>query len=443
MTFRSSLLFARSLIFPRNALNSTARKSVIGAILCVALSLIPLIIVLSVSEGMIGGMTERIIGLSSGHLQTYIRRTSPDISNLENFMSFADEIKNVSGVLEAYPQIECDGLACGKTYRTGARVRALPSDIFSTNEDFARLFNTVSGNTEVLSKNPKNAVIGEKLAELLSLKAGDSFRIITTKSSANGKIIPNAGVFKVCAIVSSGYQELDALWCFIPVETGFKFIPNQSATYSVIIKTKDAFSPALEDVRIECNKVALGTGVTFDWKQLNESQFENFSSTKVLLLFVMTLIVVVAAVNISSALVMLVMERRREIAILKSIGGSNAGITCSFLLAGEFCALAGSFIGFPLGLLLAVNANHLIHLIEVLVNFFAKVFFVLGGGNLKSFASIKLLDPEYYLSEISITIPWKELFVIWILVLVLALIASFVPSYKAGKENPLENFRKS
>lgn len=443
MTLRSSILFARSLIFPRNALNSTARKSVIGAILCVGLSLIPLIIVISVSEGMIGGMTERIIGLSSGHLQTYIRRTSMDVASVPAMEAFAQELSEVDGVKETYPQIECDGLAAGKNYRTGAKIRAVKSDIFVKNQDFSRLFKVVQGNVEDLGKNGKNAVIGEKLGELLSVKPGDSFRIITTKNGANGKILPNVSTFKVCAVVSSGYQELDALWCFIPLETGFKFIPNQSANYSVIIKTDDPFSSELENIRLECNKVALGSGVTFDWKQLNESQFENFSSTKVLLLFVMTLIVVVAAVNISSAIVMLVMERRREIAILKSIGGTNSGITASFLMAGEFCGLAGSAIGFPVGLILAANANHLIHFIEVIVNFVSKIFFLLGGGKMEAFNSFQLLDPAYYLSEITVSIPWNQLFVIWLLVLFLAFAASFVPALKAGKENPLENFRKS
>lgn len=443
MNFRASLMFAKSLIFPRYTLNSTARKSVLAAIVCVGLSLIPLVVVHSVSEGMIAGMTERIIGLGSGHLQTYLRRSSDEVENLSNFYDFADSLAKVKGVTEVYPQVDCDGLAAGKSYRTGTKIRAVPSDIFAKNEDFVRLFDVEAGDPLLLGKGKRNAVIGAKLAELLNLKNGDTFRLITTKTGANGMIIPNAGVFKVCGIVSSGYQELDALWCFIPLESGFTYIPNKSANYSVLIKTQDPFSAELENIRQNCNSIARGCGVTFDWKQLNESQFENFSSTKVLLLFVMALIVAVSAVNISSALVMLVMERKKEIAILKCIGGTKKGISFSFILTGIFCAFAGSLIGFPVGIILSLNANGLIHIIEVIVNFFAKLFFVMGGGNLEAFSAVKLLDPAFYLTEISVSIPWGQLFIMWVLVMLLSLVASLVPAINAGKKEPLDIFRKA
>ena len=92
---------------------------------------------------------------------------------------------------------------------------------------------------------------------------------------------------------------------------------------------------------------------------MNATEFENFSSTRVMLVFIMLLVVLVASVNISSAIVMLVMERRKEIAILKSCGASSSGITFSFLLTGLACGTGGVMAGLPVGLLLSVNANAL------------------------------------------------------------------------------------
>lgn len=443
MTLKSSALFAFRLIFPRTAQKSSARRSVLGAIVCIGISLVPLIVVLSVSEGMIGGMTQRIIGLSSSDLECFIPRKSAFAESPEKITGFSNLFRNVSGVEGVFPQIETDGLAAGKSYRTGARIRAVDPEIFLENKDFASLFEVFDGDINSFVSDEKSAVIGTKMAELLNLQAGSVFRLITTDVKENGAVSPKVSSFKVAAIVSSGYQEMDALWIFIPLKTGFSVIPQQAANYSVMIKTSETFSKKLAQIQADCETACGGTGIFYSWKELNSSQFENFSSTKVLLIFIMFLIVLVAAVNISSAIVMLVMERRREIAILKSIGGTERGITVSFLLAGLACGFCGILTGLPLGLLLAVNANELVYFMEKVVNFFSRMIFIFSGGNADSFSKIHLLDPAYYLTVIPVSIPFAEIFAVCVSVLILSLVVSVLPAVKAGKEKPLDIFRKS
>ncbi len=443
MTIKSSFLFAKRLVFPRSSIKSSARKSVLGAMFCIGISLIPLVVVISVSDGMIGGMTKRIIGLSSGDLQVFVARTSEYSESCENLNGFANLFRKVSGVTGVFPQIEGDALAAGKNYRTGARIRAVEPEIFSENKSFSELFNIVSGSLDKFSAEKNYAVIGQKLSELLNLSPGDSFRIVTARQNSGGAISPKVSLLKVAAIVSSGYQELDSLWVFIPLEAGFSVIPSKSANFSVMIATDQTFSEELESIQEECNEIAYGSGLVYNWKELNESQFENFSSTKVLLIFIMFLIVLVAAVNISSAIVMLVMERRREIAILKSIGGTNRGIALSFIIAGVACGVCGIVIGIPVGILLAVNANGLVSFIEKIVNLVAKLSFVAGGGSAETFSSIHLLNPEYYLTTIPVTVPVNEILLICAAVIVLSFIVSILPAVNAGKEKPLDIFRKS
>ena len=280
------------------------------------------------------------------------------------------------------------------------------------------------------------------MAELLDLHAGDTFRIITIKTN-NGKQSPKLTSFTVSAIVSSGYQELDALWVFVPLETVYQFISLENASFTVMIETPDAYSPDL--VRIQKDlKTNYGKYANFyRWDQVHEAEFENFSSTKVMLVFVMLLIVLVASINISSAIVMLVMERRKEIAILKSIGATPSGITFSFIITGISCALGGLAIGLPLGLLAAVNANEIVNFIEKIVNAFAKIGYLLKGVPAAEIKAIKLMDPAYYLQMIPVDLPFMQIILISLATVVLALLVSIVPSVKAGKEKPLDILRKS
>ena len=379
MTFGASLMFAKSLIFPKAEKKSSARRSLWGALLCIGLSIIPLVVVLSVTNGMISGMTQRIIGLSSNNLQAYVSPKLPESQQAATYIEYAQQYKTIDGVLNVYPEIGITALATGKKMRTGAQLRAVEPDIFIKNHSFQELFTIIEGELDSFIQadaSGKNAVIGQKMAELLDLHAGDTFRIVTIKTT-NGKQTPRLTSFTVSAIVSSGYQELDALWVFVPLESVYQFISLSNASYTVMIETPDAYSPDL--VRIQKDlKSTYGKYANFyRWDQVHEAEFENFSSTKVMLVFVMILIVLVASINISSAIVMLVMERRKEIAILKSLGATPSGITFSFILTGISCALGGLAIGLPLGLLAAVNANSIVNFIEKIVNFCAKIGYLI------------------------------------------------------------------
>ena len=447
MTFKSSLMFAKSLIFPRAEKKSSARRSLWGALLCIGLSIVPLIVVLSITNGMIQGMTDRIIGLSSNNIQAYVSPKLTKTMDAQAYREYAQSYKQIDGVLQVYPEIGITALAAGKKMRTGAQLRALDCDIFVKNKSFRELFTIIEGDINEYALQTENeiekkAVIGQKMAELLDLHAGDTFRIITIKT-LNGKQSPKLTSFKVSAIVSSGYQELDALWVFVPLETVYQFVSLANASYTIMIETPDAYSPDLvrtqRDLKAEFGKYAN----FYRWDQVHEAEFENFSSTKVMLVFVMLLIVLVASINISSAIVMLVMERRREIAILKSIGATPAGITISFIITGITCGLGGLAIGLPFGLLAAVNANQIVQFIEKAVNLIAKAGYLIKGVPVEEIKAIKLMDPAYYLQTIPVNLPFSQVMLICLSTALLALLVSIVPSVKAGKEKPLEILRKT
>ncbi len=447
MTIKASLKFARSLIFPKTEKKSSARRSLFGALLCIGLSIVPLIVVLSITNGMISGMTERIIGLSSSHIQAYVASNINEVSTAENFRAYAEELKKVDGVLNTYPEVSVTALAAGKSMRTGIQIRAMDKAIFTQNESFTKLFTVLEGSVEDYANAPedkaaKPAVVGQKMAETLNLHAGDNFRIITTKT-ANGKVSPKLTSFKVCAIVTSGYQELDSLWVFIPIEYAYSYLSLDTANYTIMIETPDAFATELVRIQRFMQKQFGKYANFYRWDQVHSAEFENFSSTKVMLVFVMMLIVLVASINVSSAIVMLVMERRKEIAILKSLGASPSGITLSFLITGMACGSGGVLLGLPVGLLASVNANQIVQFVEKIVNMFAKAGYLLKGVPASEITAIKLMDPAYYLQEIPVDLPFAQILLIAGATILLSLIVSVIPAVKAGKEKPLDILRKA
>lgn len=438
MNLSYSLKFAKSLIFPKAEKKSIARKSLFGAVLCIGLSIVPLVVVTSVTNGMIDGMTERIIGLSTSHIQAYVAPNISKVKTVEAFTKYASEAAGVRGVVAAYPEVEISALAAGKNGRSGIEIRAIEPDIFVRNKSFAKLFEVCEGELGafVSAEGEKLSIIGQKLSKDMDLHAGDTIRIITTRSVGenNERIVPKLTSFKIAAVVSSGYQELDQFWVFIPLEAAYSSLSMESANYNIMIETQDAFSPELVAIQKRLADNFGRYANVYRWDQIHTAEFENFSSTKVMLVFVMMLIVLVATVNISSAIVMLVMERQKEIAILKSIGAKPRGITFAFLLAALSCGAGGLILGLPVGILLTVFSNQLVHGLERLVNWFS----TLGGGG-----EVHLMDPAYYLSEIPVEIPVNQVILIAVAVLLLSVLVSYLPSRKAGREKPLDILRKN
>ena len=439
MKLASVFLICSRIIKPKDSALTNARKSLLGAVFCIALSLIPLTVVLVVTDGMIEVITNRIVGLSSFNMQAVqVRNYSNTDDNLLALETMAQKFLENPKVLNTYIERQGTVLAAGKTGRSGATVRAVEDKLFTENKAFAEYLEVVEGSASFSSK--KSCVIGKKIAELLGLSVGDTIRLISTKTMASGSVIPKFSNYTVEGIVSSGYQEIDALWVFIPLESGFEYLSSAASSIYVGIEVENPFDADFYSIAYDLDSTLTPGFSLYTWHDFNQSQYENFASTKLMLLFVMFLIVLVASVNISSALVMLVMEKRKDIAILKSLGASNGGIGLSFVLTGGAAGLLGTIIGIPLGLLCAVNINSIITLFENIINIFNKlIFFIADKGE---YIPISLLDPAYYLETIPVVISGKEIGIIIVGTILLSILVSIIPAKKAGKEKPLDIIRK-
>ncbi|MDR1586402.1 MAG: FtsX-like permease family protein, partial [Treponema sp.] len=362
-----------------------------GAAAGIGVSLIPIIVTLIVADGMIRGIIDRYLELGTGHIQVF------NFFEPGEFREAEEKLTGLDGLRGVWPEQRGMAVIAGRKGRTGAGIRALPPSFW---EDNGGYLVTLAG----LSKpeTERDVLLGESLALAVSAETGDTIRIMTLGQSASGNNIPRVSAFTVRGIVSSGYHELDALWCIVSPEGGSRILSPEFASSSLIVKIDDPYKGAA--AAADSLRSVLGPGYSvYTWQDLMRSQYSSYVSTRQLLLFIMALVVIVAAVNVSSATSMLVIERRRDIAILKAQGASASGIRNIFLWGSFLTGLAGAIAGIAIGLFIGNFINQIIRALEQILNFFSGYF---------SAGEVKILDPGYYLETIPVIIDWSAVFLI-------------------------------
>ena len=394
-----------------------------GAAAGIAVSLVPIIVTLIVADGMIRGIMDRYLEFGSGHLQIFNYFNDDDMDETKRIVN---SIKSVRGI---WHEQRTMGVLAGKEGKAGVTVRSIDASFWDDpkSKPFLKI---IDGDNKLISD--RDIVLGETLAQNIGANVGDTVRLMTIKAD-DGRMSPRTAAFTVKGILSCGYNELDALWCITNREGGSRIISNDRLSSSFLVKISDPYKDA--DISAMEIRMELGNGYSvYTWKRLLSSQYKSYETTRQILLFIMALIVIVAAVNVSSATSMLVLERQRDIAVLKVTGSSVKGVTSVFLWGGFFTGLTGSVIGISIGLLIGVNINTLIRSLEKVLSFFSGLF---NGGE------VKILDPGFYLEIIPIIIDWKAVFIIGFFAVLCSVLASWIPAVKAGKIKPMELLRKT
>ena len=395
-----------------------------GAAAGIAVSLVPIIVTLIVADGMIMGITDRYLELGTGHIQIY------NLQNTDFNENIIELIKDTDGIRGVWPEQRGMGVLAGRSGRTGVTVRSIESS-FWDDKGSADLLTVIDGVNK--PQTDRDIVLGETLAANIGVSVGDTVRLMTVRTNEFGRMTPRTTSFTVRGILTCGYNELDALWCITSWEGGMRIMSSDQSSTSLIVKIDDPYKRANEFSHVLYNKLGTGFGI-YTWKELLRSQYSSYETTRQLLLFIMALIVIVAAVNVSSATSMLVLERQKDIAVLKVSGASVRGVKDIFIFASFLTGLVGGIIGITLGLLIGSNINGLIRSLEKVLSFFSGLF----NGD-----EVKILDPGFYLETIPITIDWNAVFVIGLFTIICSVLASWIPAHRAGKLKPMELLRKT
>lgn len=449
MTIASSFLLAFRFLFSRDHGRRSSRR-IRGGVIGVGLSLIPLIVVLQVADGMISGITARFIEAGSYHLQAVVRG-EPDDAQLETAIG---DLESLEGVRLATRERQGLGLAAAGDRRTAVTIRSVEPDLWERDPSLREYLEFTAGAWEL---SPDAVLIGEYIARELGVTVGDEVRILTARLLSGGRMLPRTRTFTVRGVLTSGYADLDRLWVFLPYAEGARLLPQETSQTLVGVKIDDPRALPNPLFRAPSPEAAASAAATVEevrsilgieyrvmtWFENDRAKYMSFQTTKDLLVFIMVLIVIVAVVNISSTLVMLVIEKQEEIAVLKSFGASPDGIVRAFVIAGLVLGAMGTAVGVAIGLLIAVNINEVLAAIEWVIN--AGVWIVDAAVGLVSTVNLppfELLSGEYYLQSIPITIRFEDVLLVTCLTLLLATFAAWFPARRAGRVRPLEVLRR-
>jgi len=416
--------FAAKRLFFRRQRERSGGHPLIGASVGIALSLIPLVVVDHVVDAMIESIVARYRETATFHFQIHHwGQTERD-----EWERAVKETRSIDSVSDAWIERQGFGLARAGGSREGLTLRSLPPDLAEKNSTFASFIDFDSGRWDLSTLD--SILIGRESSKKLAATVDDEVRILTIRRTPGGRYVPKISRFTVRGVFSSGYQDLDRTWAFIPLETGWSILsPESSLTF--IGGKFQTLNENLHGIITPSAVSHSGRWSVYTWRELNEYLLSNLEATRRILLLIMTLIILVAVFNVTSSLTMLALERQREIGILKCSGCSPSKITGTFVLAGAIASSLGILAGVGCGLLVARFVNEIIAGIEGLLGFFTR-----------GIATPKLLIEEYYLQHIPIRIRWGAAALIGIATFLLSLGASAIPASRAAKLKPLDVIRK-
>jgi lipoprotein-releasing system permease protein len=423
----------------------------------IGVSLVPLVVVFLVTDGMIEGITTRFMETGTYHLQA-VPLTEDASDAAANRIR---KIQAVPGVRHVFEERQGLGLVYSETGRSGVQVRAVDPGYFGGDTGFTQHMEILSGEFSV--SDDSSMVLGRDTADRLGVEVGDQVRLLTVRPSPGGGVLPRVSSFVVTGVVSTGYQDLDRIWVFISLSRGRSVLADGASRSFLGIKVDNPFSleNALYRGPVELSDLfagrlypgreipyRIGEILGYHWRvrtwyELERSRYLSFQTTKNLLVFIMFLIVCVASVNISSSLVLLVIEKQSEIAIMKSYGVGPGEVGLIFLSAGFIVGSVGTALGVVFGVLAAVNINGILVLLENGIN----MVLSLGRVLLLPFMDIEtinvdLFSAEFYLESIPLRLNPVQLLVVAILSILLATVASYIPAARAAGIRPLEVTRR-
>ena len=408
-----------------------------GSVLGIALSLVPLIVVMEVSTGMIEGITSRLLEVGTYHVQVSL----PPGTSVSDMQSRASAVAAVPEVVAAISERQGTGLLVTGSAAAAVSIRCVPSDVFVMDSGF-RSHITVRAGSSDLSR-ADSLMVSAALASSLGVSVGDRVSLLTTYGenlSGAARLTP----LVVSGVYETGYQELDKTLVYGSLGLASKILSPRGSRALIGVKVKDPFAD-LGSVTEAISQAAGADTQVATWREIEYPRMASFRTTKALLLFIMALIVAVASVNVSSSVLMIVFERRNEIGILKSIGVGEMSLSLSFLLTGFTTGLIGTAAGIGAGLLVAVNINEVIAGLEWTVNRVFEGLALLRSvfqPTAHAIPTFTVFNSAYYLKFIPIRIDAAEVTTAAVATLLLCALASWLPAARASRTKPLSILRK-
>jgi len=398
--------------------------SIFGIFLGVA----ALIIVLAVMNGFEEDLRTKILGIKS-HIELTTDMTGP----MKNYQQVQERIAGVEGVVASTPFIYSQAMIRNGNGVTGVVVRALETQSAFKVINLGKI---KEGNIEYLNKVPSEIsknfkkenmsfdgiIIGKEMARNMGIFLYDPITIISPVSiSTPMGMVPRMKKFIVVGIFESGFYEYDSTLAYLSLKSCQDFLQMGDTVTGIDIKVNDIYKADIIARQVQ-NKLGFPFWAQ-NWMQMNKNFFSALKLEKRVMFIILSLIVLVAAFNIISALIMIVMEKSKDIAILKSMGATSRSIMKIFIYQGLIIGVIGTTLGCIAGVTIALNIQKVSLFVEKIFHF-------------------KFLPGDvYYLSELPSKVNYGDVAVIVVGTLLICFLSTIYPSLRASKSDPAEALR--
>ena len=378
----------------------------------IALGVATLIIVMSVMNGFRADLIERILGIS-GHL--IVQSSEGPVRDYDRITA---AVRAADGVVQATPIIEAQAMAMAEGAASGALIRGVRPEDLAAN---ALIAGGISTGTLDDFHGTNSLVLGDRLARTLGVGVGDQVTLVAPQTTPTAfGTVPRMKGYIVAATFNVGMFEYDSSFVFLPLEAAQIFFRMQDLVSAVEVLVQD---PEELDGPAAAIRAAAPDSRLFDWRQANRQFFNALQVERNVMFLILTLIILVAALNIISSMIMLVKDKRGDIAILRTMGAPRAMILRVFFMAGASVGVIGTVAGVGLGLGFSLNIESIRQAIEGLFG-------------------TQLFAPEiYFLSQLPAKVDPGEVVTIVIMALFLSFAATLYPSWRAARTDPVEVLR--
>jgi len=383
------------------------------AFLGITIGVATLIVVMSVMSGFRTELMERILGINS-HITVKNSINAP----LVEYETLEKILKNIKGVTGTSPLIRGQVLAIGNEVPTGADVRATSIENMKNKKLVSD--NLVKGNIDDFKGN--GLIIGINMAKQLGLAPGDDLQLISPKAKRTFLgTMPRMKTFKVIGVFEVGMYEYDSSTIFMPLDTAQLFFKFKDSVSGIELFTENIRT--VDEIAQEIKK-ELGFGFkVIDWQQANKSFIDSLDVERVTMFFILSLIILIASINIFSSMIMLVTDKDKQTAILRTIGATRMSILKIFFLCGASIGLLGTISGLALGTGFALNIESIRQYIQEITG-------------------AELFNPlVYFLSSLPSDMRSEDVINVIIMSLTISLLAPIIPAYLASKRSPIDGIR--
>ncbi|KRR22101.1 lipoprotein-releasing ABC transporter permease subunit [Bradyrhizobium retamae] len=380
----------------------------------IMLGVATLIIVMAVMNGFRKELVGKIVGLN-GHLLV-----QPLEQPLTDWEDVTERIGRVPGIRLAVPVVDAPALASSAHNASGVLVRGIRSD--DLNKLAAIAGNIQQGSLEGFDQG-QGVAIGRRLADQLSLRAGDNITLVAPDGVARSKgTMARIKPYKVAAVFSIDMSEYDSVMVFLPLAEAQAYF-NRADDVSAIEIFIDGSPDRVDSFRRPVVDAAGRPVFLVDWRRRTSAFFAALQVERNVMFLILTLIVLVAALNIVSGLIMLVKDKGSDIAILRTVGASRGAIMRIFLIAGAAIGVLGTVTGLLVGMLVCLNIETIRQFLSWLTN-------------------TELFPPKlYFLSKLPAEIDFAETAAVVAMALTLSLLATLYPSWRAARLDPVDVLR--